>query len=246
MSWKRFVALSCPHGDKIYKPARRRFFQFCEEFQPHMRIHMGDNWDFRNLRRGVDPREEGDSMDADYAAGLAFIDDFKPNVFLAGNHDWRMWEAQEDARGLVRSFASQAVAEIMAKFASHRTKFLPYDIDKGFFELCGWTFLHGFIHSKYSAHQNALTYGNCMFGHLHRHEVGSSTRREHGSGYGGAMGICVAGLADYQSMNYARRREATRGWSRGFQFGVYNERHGRLISWHAHEINGDWIIPTSL
>jgi hypothetical protein len=127
----RWIAVGDNHGILVHKPSEKAFLDFCADYKPNHRIHFGDNcFDFANLRRGADPNEEGDDMEPDLTAGFLFLDRFKPTVFLAGNHDWRLWKLTVDARGLVRKFAKDGVNQILVTLKAMNCQFFEYNIDQ--------------------------------------------------------------------------------------------------------------------
>jgi len=50
---RRFVVIADNHGDMVDEVAGRALESFLSDFDPEVRVHAGDNWDFRNLRRGA-------------------------------------------------------------------------------------------------------------------------------------------------------------------------------------------------
>jgi hypothetical protein len=84
VSLVRFCALGDNHGALIHRADAEAFFEFNRTFKPNLKVHLGDNFDFANLRRGADPREEGDDMEPDLTAGFMFLEKFRPNVLLLG------------------------------------------------------------------------------------------------------------------------------------------------------------------
>jgi predicted phosphodiesterase len=221
MSTLRWIAVGDNHGVLIHKPTAKRFFEFVKDYKPQIRIHLGDNWDFANLRRGADPREEGDDMEPDLTAGYLFLDKFMPTVFIEGNHDFRPRRLINDARGLVRKFAKDGVDYMMSYLGSIQCHFVgPYDINN-VFQLGNVTFLHGFTANINAPAEHAAVYGDCVMGHLHRNEQKRARR------IGGATGTCVGGLGDFSTMTYASQRLATHMWGRGWAYGTHNTKTGK-------------------
>ena len=58
----RFVVAGDSHGDQVDAETERALFAFIADFKPQLRIHAGDNWDFRNLRRGASDDEKAHSL----------------------------------------------------------------------------------------------------------------------------------------------------------------------------------------
>jgi predicted phosphodiesterase len=239
MSFKRFVAVGDNHGDLIHRKDAEAFLSFVDSFKPQYRIHLGDNFDFRNLRRGADPREEGDDMAPDLNAGFDFIDKYRPTHFLCGNHDYRLWRATEDARGLVRQYARDGVAEIKSRLGKS-CEFRPYHFRAGVLTIGDLNFLHGYHCGENATMQHARIYGRCIFGHLHRNDSARARRLDV------AEAVCVGGLGDHESMTYADQRTATLAWGRGWAYGVINDRTGQSAVWTAKKIGEKWLLPESI
>ena len=92
MAFKRFIFGTDSHGDMIDKVTASKFLDFVEDYKPHHRIHGGDVFDFRPLRGGSGAEEKSESMKKDLNMGLEFIDQYRPNHILLGNHDDRLWQ----------------------------------------------------------------------------------------------------------------------------------------------------------
>jgi len=240
MNLTRFCAVGDNHGNLIHRADAEAFQEFCADFKPQLRVHLGDNWDFANLRRGADPREEGDDMGPDLDAGFEFLKTFRPNVMTLGNHDHRLWRAMTDSRGLVRKFASDTVAEIERVAAKIKCKLLPYHSRQGIHSVGKLSFLHGYHAGLGAIAQHARTYRSCIFGHLHCN--GSVTER----GLDVPTAYCVGGLGDHERMEYAAQRTATLAWGPGWAYGVINPRTGNFQSWIAQKMDGRWMLPSGI
>lgn len=221
---KRWIAVGDNHGHMIHRPTAKRFFDFISDYKPHHKIHLGDNFDFGNLRRGADPREEGDDMEPDLTAGYLFLEKMRPTVFIPGNHDHRLFKMTDDARGLVRQFAKEGVKQLLDFLKSIKCSYAGDYHIKRVYTLGNLVFLHGFSANINSPAEHAAAYGSCVMGHLHRNEMKSSKRND------GARGVCVGGLGDFEKMTYASQRLATHMWGRGWAFGEYNERTGKTTT----------------
>lgn len=238
MSLKRFVAVGDNHGDLIHRTDAEEFFKFCKGFRAHLSVHLGDCFDIRNLRRGADPREEGDDIEPDLTAGFMFLDRFRPNVFCLGNHDWRLWKALQDSRGVVRQFAKDAIKQIDAACSRMKCRVLPYDSDAGVFEVGKLSFLHGYATGPHALRRHAGAYRSCIFGHVHANGMTS------GEGRDKPVATCVGGLGDHSKMEYAKQRIGTLAWGPGWAYGVIDERSGAFQAWIAQKLAGKWIYPT--
>ena len=66
----RFVAFGDNHGDMADDNAVEALVEFIKDYKPTVRVHLGDCFDFRSLRRGVGNDAEGaESLAADIAGG---------------------------------------------------------------------------------------------------------------------------------------------------------------------------------
>lgn len=235
MSLTRFCAVGDNHGSLVSREDSETFFQFCKDFKPALKVHLGDNFDFANLRRGADPREEGDDMEPDLTAGFMFLEKFRPNVFLLGNHDWRLWKAMNDSRGVVRQFAKDTVKQIGATCARMRCEVFPYHSREGVYKHGNLSFLHGYHAGVGAVARHARVYRNCVFGHLHSN--GCVTER----GIDTPTAFVVGGLGDHSKMEYAAQRTATLAWGPGWAYGLINEKTGNYVVRIATKLDGQWI-----
>ena len=82
------VAMGDNHGDLACEDTLSAIMEFVKKVKPKYRVHLGDNWDFRSLRRGVDKgsKEAREGLEEDLEAGLAWIRRYKPTHYLWGNH----------------------------------------------------------------------------------------------------------------------------------------------------------------
>ena len=82
----KFCAVGDNHGDMIDKDVADQFFKFLKWFGKGNDklevIHLGDNFDFRSIRRGAGRKEEDESLVADITAGKEFISRINPTIFL--------------------------------------------------------------------------------------------------------------------------------------------------------------------
>lgn len=239
-AWRRFCCTGDNHGALVHRDDAEAFFKFCADWKPQERIHLGDNFDFANLRRGADPREEGDDMEPDLTAGFMFLERFRPNVFLLGNHDWRLWKATRDARGLVRKFAADTVAQIDKVCLAMKCQVLPYHSRHGVYKIGKLSFLHGYHAGVGAIAQHARIYRDSVFGHLHCNGIVSER------GPDSPKAHCVGGLGDHEKMEYASQRTATLAWGPGWAYGVVNPKTGSYNLWLAQKTDGRWILPTGL
>ena len=190
MAYRRFVVAADPHGDEIDTETERALFAFIADFKPQVRIHAGDNWDFRNLRRGASDDEKAHSLQDDWDMGAEFMRRFfdggTENHFLRGNHDERLWMFAESASGLLRDYATDGIKRVEALVKRSRAKMLPYDSRLGVLNVGELRVIHGYAAGIGAARKHAIVYGNCLFGHTHNADVAGS---ENCAGVAEARGI---------------------------------------------------------
>ena len=242
MAFERFVGVGCTHGDLIDPQASKKFFQFLKSEKFKHRFHLGDVYDFRALRRGADPREEGDSLDDDLVAGDRFQDDFRPTVLLGGNHDWgRLASAMRNWRGTTRAYAKGLMEEWQERCDKNGTLLVPYNSLLGAYKFGDTTLIHGYHAGADAAKQHARIYRKCLFAHLHRVEHATVP------GLDDATAQCIGSLADFRSMEYASQRTATLAWRAAWVHGVINTKTGKVKWWMVEDDgDGNFITPTGI
>lgn len=235
MSHERWVAAYDVHGDHQNKDAVAALHHFCDDFKPHVRICGGDVFDFRWLRRSASDDEKLEQVTADFQNGCAFLERFKPTHFLWGNHDERIKDALDSnaGQGAMKALAQQWIDHIhdITPGCLH----FPYDKRRGVFQYGDHKFLHGYSHGVGAARKHALTYGNCVIGHVHRHDVatveGIDRRTCH-----------IAGCLANYDMSYNRATLGTLAQEHGWVYGT-KTKGGSVLVLHAKRIDGEWLIP---
>jgi hypothetical protein len=213
----RFVVASDPHGDQVDVATERALFAFIADFKPQLRIHGGDNWDFRNLRRGASDDEKAHSLEDDWQAGSDFMRRFFDggalNHFLRGNHDERLWMSQQSVSGRARHYADKLIEEVNSSVKRWKAKMLPYDSRHGVLKLGHLTVIHGYHAGAGAAQAHAKVYGNCVFGHTHSIEVNAIASLEPEE----ARGI---GCLCKKDMPYINAKTGKLRWAQGWAYGL--------------------------
>jgi predicted phosphodiesterase len=235
--YKKFIAVSCSHGDLLSRSARASVLKFIDAYRPDTRIHLGDYIDLTALRGGARGKDETINLENDVAAGLEFLGDYRPTHLLQGNHDVRAWEALSHPSAVLAHAAADIVKRVRAFTKKTKCQFIEeYNIrDANFITLGDTKFMHGIFFSETAVRDHAEHFGKCVFGHLHKVEVRPGRR------FDNPMGYCVGMLADIKMMKYADRRRATSQWSNGFAWGEYNDRE--CIVYLSTPSKDGWKLP---
>jgi hypothetical protein len=238
MAYTPFIFASDIHGDCQDTAACNALFRFMRDWKPKIRVCGGDLWDFRALRKKASKKETEESTKADLAAGMSFLDAFKPTHFLRGNHDERLWDAAKDGGtqdGLAKDYAAEKVEAIETKLAGWRCTMLPYHNRRGVLKIGHLKFIHGFFCGVTAARQHALAYGSCVFGHGHAIDVASAP------GFDRRVARMVGCLCSLD-MDYSRASVGALRYASGWAYGVIDERSGDYQVWQAEGINGKFVV----
>lgn len=236
--WKKFVAVSCSHGWAIDTESRDVVLDFCEKFKPDARIHIGDAFDMTAYRSNAKgSKDECADIGADWSAGVDFLERFGTTVFMCGNHEHRIYTLQNAANSIVSKHAYDACKQLEKQCKRLRAKFIPYDSEKGWYQIGDLTFTHGYRH-----HTNALKWhadhvgGDVAMGHIHTCED-----REF-EGLGGRRGFVIGMLANAQLLDYAKTWPSRSRWQNGFLWGEYNNKYTIANLCRKHRKAG-WRLP---
>jgi hypothetical protein len=244
MKSQRFVVAGDNHGDEEDGETKRALFDFISDFKPTLRIHTGDGFDFRNLRRGASDDERAHSLEDDWAMGAdwlrTFFDGGKDNHFLRGNHDERLWHFAASATGLLRDYANDGIKRLQGILAKSRASMLPYDARLGVFRRGHLKAVHGYYAGLGAARRHAITYRNCLFGHTHGIDS-APVECDDGPAEARGVGCCCKLDMAYNYHQPAKLRHAN-AWCYGmlFEDGTYQlfqavKINGRFYAAHAIE-----------
>lgn len=239
---KRFTVGTDSHGDMQDDHSVASFLAFVHDFKPDIRIHAGDAFDFRNLRRGASDDEKASSLEDDWQMGSDFLmryfDGGKENHLLLGNHDDRLWQFRRSATGLLRDYASDGIKRVEALCARRKIKTLPYDSALGILSLGKLNVLHGYHAGASAARQHANIYGNCLFGHVHTDEVAPVASLEPAEARS-IPSLCIRDM-DYINAKTGKLRHSN-GWAYGFLF-----EDGTYQLFIAKKINGSFHVASEI
>ena len=244
MKARRFVVASDNHGDMADPAICEALFAFIKDFKPEVRVHAGDCWDFRNLRRGASDDEKAASLVEDWEAGTDFVRRFfdggRSNFFLRGNHDERLWHFSESATGLLRDYARDGIKRVEQLVGRQcKAKMLPYDAAAGVLDLGSLRVIHGYHHGMGAARAHAAIYRNCLFGHVHTIESAPVAALEPAE----ARSI---GCLCKRDMGYVNAKTGKLRWGQGWAYGLLFEGEGQYQIWQARGINGRVYAATGV
>jgi predicted MPP superfamily phosphohydrolase len=240
---KSFIFATDLHGDHQDHASVEALLKFCDIFNPDVRIFGGDLFDFRNIRRGAGVAEKQDSMSADVEAGMEFLSKFKPNVFLLGNHDKRLWDtANFSEHGMISDAAKMGIKDIEKKCRSIKCKILPYVSNKGVYQIGKVRFIHGYHAGVYATKKHAEIYapsnGIVLHGHTHAIQYHSVARLN------GGCGMSVGCLANLD-MEYNAHQTGRMLHAHGFAYG-YAEKDDWQVFQAKEGANGKWVVAKEL
>lgn len=214
---RRFIVVGDNHGDCVDPICAKALWAFMADWKPEIRVHLGDNWDLRNLRKGASDEEKADSLENDWEAGSEFMASFfrggKDNHFLRGNHDERIYDFTRSATGILRDYARDGVKRMERIVKQCKASMLPYDSSEGILEMGKLLVLHGYHAGIGACRQHAAIYGNCIFGHVHTSEAAPVPSRKAASAE--SIGcLCV------RDMDYVNKKTGKPRWVQGWVYGV--------------------------
>lgn len=242
----RVVVMGDNHGNHADPDTLKAVLAFCRDFNPHHRVHLGDNWDFAALRKGVGKDDKESSWAAlkeDIEAGCEWLAAYRPTHFLMGNHEHRVRELIHGTDSITRLDAAKDIDGKMRKAIrqSGCKVVKEYTVNQNFIDIGPVTFTHGFFHGNDAIVKTAHRFNSgpgraVVMGHLHRAEQHNLERRG-----GGAVWIC--GCACDLGLQYAERRPSTLRWQNSFMaLRIVGEDY---IGRQAHRFAGKWVMPFS-
>lgn len=232
---QRFVVASDNHGDQHDPETRKALLGFLADFRPEIRIHAGDNWDFRNLRKGASDDEKAASLVDDWEQGTEWLREFfdggRANHFLRGNHDERLWHFAGNATGLVRDYATDGIKRVERIAKQARAAMLPYDARRGVLRLGHLKVVHGYFAGMNAARRHSISYGNVLFGHTHATDS-APVENIDGPAEARGVGCCCKIDMDYNQHSPGKLRHDN-AWCYGVLF-----PNGTYQLFQAKKING--------
>jgi predicted phosphodiesterase len=239
---QRFIVVSDNHGDMADEASVGALWSFMKEWKPEIRVHAGDNYDFRNLRKGASDEEKAASLADDWEAGNDFLRRFFDggtiNRFIRGNHDERIYDFANSATGVIRDYANDGIKQLETTVKKCRANMLPYDSDLGVLKLGKLSVLHGFHAGVGACRLHAAIYGNCAHGHIHSIEVASVASREPAE----ARSI---GCLCKRDMDYVNKKTGKLRWAQGWAYGLLFP-DGTYQLFQTRNIGGQFYAATEI
>lgn len=236
---ERWIATADNHGNHAHEPTCSVLFDFIKHFKPTMRIHLGDGYNFAKLRKGATPQERQEALQPDVDAGNHFNERLKPNVYLCGNHCFRIFQLAKSTDEGDRALATKTIDSMHESIGNGRL--IEYGKETGFFRYGDYTFTHGFASGDGASRLMANVFGNVIFGHNHFCDDQPVARFDHETGEHRARGIC-AGCTCHTSQDYNLGQLKTLRQENAFVYGF--KVGNRLIPYSARAIEGRWFFPS--
>lgn len=236
----RFVVVADNHGDEADPTSVAALWDFIDDFKPDIRVHAGDCFDFRNLRRGATEDEKMQSLEDDWSAGLDFTSRLfkggKRNYFLMGNHDDRLHQFARSASGLARDYAHDGIKRLHGHMARHKATVLPYDAALGVLQIGHLKVVHGYHAGANACRMHGNVYGNVLFGHVHTQESAPVSALEP------AQASSIGCLCK-RDMDYINAKTGKLKWACGWCYGTMNE-DGTYTLAFTRKINDKFTYAT--
>ncbi len=222
--WKRIFASGCSHGSLSHAGIQNQVIKARDAFGPEIVVELGDVLDTTAFRSGAKgTKDEAADVGLDFWAGVRWLERYEPTHISWGNHDVRLLDLSSSPNGVVAHAASSLWNALGDTAAKLKAKTVPYDFEKGWFEMGGTFWGHGYWHNMQAVRDHAEYLGGpVVMAHLHAPQEVAGRTRERSKSY------CVGTLADIDKLTYARRRRATAGWAHGLVFGEICDTEARL------------------
>lgn len=239
---KRFLAVADNHGDQADEETVRAVLEFKKDFKPDIRVHLGDNWDLRNLRNGASDEDKNGSLSDDWDQGFEFFREFfegdGENHFLFGNHDDRIIRASESTSGQLRDYADDKIKAIRAECRRFKVRTYPYDAALGVCQIGKLKAIHGYHAGQSAARAHANVYGNVIFGHCHTIESAAVPSLDPAESRS-------IGCLCKRDMNYINAKTGKLRWGQGWAYGfVFPD--GSYQLYQTRKIKGEFHAATGI
>jgi len=233
--WKRIVAVGCSHGEHLAADMRAAVLGAIDRYAPHYRVHLGDAMDTTAFRAGARGNaDETAPIAPDIDAGLCFLRDMRATHYALGNHEDRIWRLRADPNAIKAHCAARIVDQITTAMGRLRCALCDWHIMRGWFDIGGVKWGHGYIYGENYLRDSAERFGSCVVAHGHRSGHARGRRLDEAQCWG------VGTLAEIANMDYAKSKASTLAWSAGIVWGEVCKTKSAL--WLA-EIGPDRRMP---
>lgn len=236
--WKRLLAVGCSHGNLALQSSLDAVLEFQRRWQPDTTVHLGDLIDTAALRAGAKgSNDESEPLLPDLDAGLDFLEQLRPKILFAGNHEDRIYRLVNSPNAIAAMCAGEILNRLQMKCDKLKCELVPWHFINGWRMLGNYRFGHGYVFSENATRDHAEAVGNCVHAHTHRANMAKGRRLDNPTGYS------VGTLTDIPNMDYAKARRATLAWSAGFVWGEYTDTH--TVLWLHEQPRGktEWRLP---
>jgi len=159
-----------------------------------------------------------EDIESDFRAGLRLMDEYHPTHIAWGNHDHRLVKLANAPNGHTAIAASLVWSYLQNKADELKAKTVPYHLRKGWFEIGGTAWGHGYMFNETALRDHAEFNGMpTVMAHIHRSfsEAGRTRR--------GTFSYCVGMAADPEKLEYAHAMRGFSRWSPGLLAGEYSD-----------------------
>lgn len=205
---QRVLVLSDIHAPFQDEQALSVAKAFQKDFRPHITIALGDWIDSSAFSTHAKDIENFDQLD-EYLIASQLLDDFKPQIWIDGNHEDRLFRPGN----IPQSYRRLLDHRKWLRFKERGIKHHPYSShEKHIYKLGKLSFVHGFSAGQYAAARAASRYGSVVLGHTHRLQI---VQLPHASYKHTGFNIgCLCRL----DQNYTKTWDP-HGWGHGFGYG---------------------------
>ena len=240
----KFIFLTDAHGQVRDLETINTARDFASWFKPDWMIGGGDFWDLRCLRCNASEEDQNFPLAEDLACAENTFDLFyggyapAKKIYLEGNHDFRrLQRLLNSPRAAIRELAFRLDDEMRAIVNRFAGGGMPYDKRHGVFNIGTFSFIHGYAAGIHAVRKHAISYGNCMFGHIHA--FSSHTLEDLSQSTAYSVGCACAIDQEYNSGQIGTLRQEN-----GFAYGFIDESSGMHDIHFARKYNGTFFLPT--
>ncbi len=222
--WKKVMGIGCRHGELAHLGISDQVIAFRDSYKPDIRFDLGDVLDTTAFRSGVKgTKDEKANPGRDFWAGKNWLERYEPTHIAWGNHDARLLELSDSPNGVTAHAAATLWNDLQDTAAHLHAKTVPYDFQKGWFDIGGHLWGHGYWYNEAAVRDTAEFFGRpVVMAHIHTPMV------VEGRTWAWSQSFCVGMLADAEKLTYNRRRRATSRHGHGLVFGEISDTEAHL------------------